>query len=1258
MRTTTDTSNLRSDREQPFLNHGLFADHFLKARLPQLQEWREAPGLEEAFREIQRLYHANKALLAGANEAQTEEHFVKPVLRALGHAYEVQEPIAGIDTKPDYDFFLSKEDRENARSKKGTEGFWRDVVALGDAKRWGSSLDRRQERGTPSIQIITYLYHTGVRWGMLTNGQVWRLYEREKSRGGAIYCETDLVRLLEEGNPEAFKWFYLFFRKDAFAKDGFVERVFKGSADYATEVGNRLKESVYDALRHLMNGFLAHPENGLEPSDPAVLKLVHENSLIVLYRLLFLLYAEDRGLLPLGDPTYEHYSLKGLQQEINQNLRARRLYLPTTRTLWSRLLELFLLVDEGQPEARIPAYNGGLFRPDRYPHVGHTPQQRLKRWEIGDAHIGEAIDLLAYERERWHEPGTKDIDYSTLHVRHLGSIYEGLLELKPVLAREPMIEQLVKGKPVVLRQADLLSPKKVRGEAPRRFAAGEIYLATDKGERKATGSYYTPEFIVNYIVQHTVGPLAEDAAKKVAELAPQVNQEVRKHEGRALEYADNLIEIQECQGEIEREKRGLLEPYLSLKILDPAMGSGHFLVAAADFLSLAMAGDVHLPHELGGEHPQAFYKRLVAEHCLYGVDLNPLAVELAKLSLWLHTVQQDKALSFLDHHLRCGNSLVGARLDDLDSFPLRARRGRRDAGEVGAPRLIQPKHFQTAAGLAVQDLEALERMPGDSADDIRNKERFFHGCARAHLAHYRQIADLWCSTWFGNDVTRDDYQFLVRHLQYTDPPRRLREKAPEVPAGLRRRLPLAQDIARQRHFFHWELEFPEVFFRAGDALISASDGRDGQGFDAVIGNPPYLGVRTGSIPAEDKTWMTAAYATAEANWDIFGAFIERGLGVLSAGGAFGFVIPERMGTNRDFLPVRGLFFAEGGPTAFLRCGKAFEDPSVRAAVVIHHRAGADVGVYVGSLIPRRGLSSGAHIPAADMGRLPDSGISGRLGGAGISLALRLTTESTTLGSVAHIVRGMECGRNDPNVRDVPSKGSARVVSGEGVTPYRVRDQGLYIRLGLPPESKYKPADLFRAHPKVLVRFVAKEPIAALDTRGRANFNTVYNILAGAEVSASFLTALLNSAPVRWWFRGVFASDEELFPHIQKYQLAQIPIPQVPIPPEMRESLRPSIARLVLSGIEAEWDDVAREIATLATTCIGTATGDAATGGSLWTAAMALETLACLAADDESLGTATIQEIVDRLAFLVYRLDEGEQELIVNGLAEGDFDAHT
>jgi type I restriction-modification system DNA methylase subunit len=922
----------------PYRNRGLFADHYLddQERLRAMPEWGDDSGLSEAFGQILQLYTSRASRFSTrTNEQQTERDFVRPVLDILwrdqtpGDAYEVQVSIPNLDVRrqPDYAFFRNGATRNVAEPRKGTIEYWRDVPVLGDAKAWMLSLDK--QRGydeNPSAQICNYLYRSRVRWGILTNGRIWRLYEREKSSAGGIFFEVNLEDLLSSGNLETFKYFYFFFRREAFRPDdsgaSFVEKVFKESTRYATEVGDRLKESVYDALRLLMNGIFDYSANGLDRHDPDTLKAVHTDALIVLYRLLFLLYAEDRKLLPCDNEHYKDYCLQAQHKLVNANLRNHHSYLRQSNSLWSSLLNLFHLIDVGVPEADIPAYNGGLFNPTKHPHIAYAAQAGYNRWEVGDSWVAQAVDMLAYERERWNEPGSEDIDYNTLGVQHLGSIYEGLLELKPSIADEDLVEVLDDGKSVYKPVREVPNPRQVHRQEPRRIAAGEVYLVTNRGERKASGSYYTPKYIVDYIVENTVGSLVDDAARKVAELRPEVEKEIKRLEKRAKEFASNTAEVEKSRQGIEAQKRLLLEPYLTLKILDPAMGSGHFLVGASDTFSLAMTTDPNLLplEDIGEEEEQAYYKRLAVERCLYGVDLNPLSVELAKLSLWLHTVSKDKALSFLDHHLRCGNSLIGARVEDdlMKPPPLFNDRGKRvlprDPNQtiLGFNETLRDRHLKPMLGL----LQQISEIPTQDVSTEKVKENLWNELERIR-PHYRAVANCWLAPFFGQSISADQYQQAVDAL-HTAPDWKRLEAQPWFQA--------AQAIADEKQFFHWELEFPEIFFDPNGLKPN-----EWRGFDAVIGNPPYGSI----LDTYAKHFVESTFLSAQYQLDNYIAFMEQTNLLTRQAGFESLIVPTTFIAMHNFSAIRKFLLDHCQLRMIVHFRfPVFEDPTVESALYI------------------------------------------------------------------------------------------------------------------------------------------------------------------------------------------------------------------------------------------------------------------------------------------------------------------------------------
>ncbi|MBI3947847.1 MAG: N-6 DNA methylase [Armatimonadetes bacterium] len=1145
--------------EAPYTNRGLFADHFLKTRAAHDPEWDSPAGLDEALRELRRLYQrAAPGLTPQTNEAQTEDEFVRPVLNLLwadqapGDCYKVQVTLPNVDGRrqPDFAFFRAAAGLEAAVPALGSIDFWRDVPCLGDAKKWSASLDR--ERGAdenPSAQIANYLYRSRVRWGILTNGRIWRLYERERSSAGGVYYQVNLEDLLQHASPERFKWFYLFFRRHAFLPDcngkTFLDRVLEGSQEYAAGITNRLKDSVYDALRLLMTGFFEFEANHLDRSDSRTLRQVHDESLIVLYRLLFILYAEDRGLLPTENEHYRAYCLRDLHREINKQLRERPPYLPRMTGIWHRLLNLFSLVDQGAPEAGIPEYNGGLFRPSRNPRIAYEPQPGERRWNIGDARLARVVDALAYEHERWDIPGSRDIDYQSLQVQHLGSIYEGLLELQPHVAAAPMVETLEDGKPVFKPASEVPEPRPVRGQPPRAIAAGEVYLVTNRGERKATGSYYTPKHIVDYIVENTVGPLADEAARQVAALKPKVDAEVKELEksrsaweaARAQGDPTAERQIANCAAAMDARKRRLLDPYLSLKILDPAMGSGHFLVGAADFLSLAMATDPGLPDlaALDGEEPQAYYKRLVVEHCLYGVDLNPLAVELAKLSLWLHTVSRDRALSFLDHHLRCGNSLIGARIrEDLAREPPRLNaRGRRvnaDAGQLifGFNEALTTKHLRAF----LDTLRRIDEAPSGDAAAERQKERWY-GEMDAIRERFRAVANCWLAPYFGVPVSAEQYERAVNALRGTD--------ADWEALRGEEWFQQANRTGHERRFFHWELEFPEVLLEPGGWKAGAE-----RGFDAVIANPPYIRVRKlkEDVPEEARYHEECGvYSTAIHVWDVYMLVAERAQELARAGARCGFIVPVQTLHQPNAESLRRWLLTQ---CMLLRVADlsriaVFEEAIVKTCILVYgirsrSAVAADGPVSI-QVMADQGLAMSREriVPQAALREREGFSLKPDELVEGDTVVPAIHQVSTLLSDYCYVTFGLRScakgkGKGDKSrliTTDPTEKSAVPYLEGREIGRYAMHWQERYIKYL--PHEMYSPRSpaLFET-PKLISQSMlsAKRLVATFDPDGRyVEQSLVCTVPHGATtppsplapVSLLYILSLMNSALISYYF---------------------------------------------------------------------------------------------------------------------------------------------
>ena len=841
----------------PHHNQQLFSDHYLNAILPKREDWLIlAIEAEPIMRDLQRM-------LAGYTpsdkEAQLEDDLVKPVLRRLGQTFEVQPSLETPDgTKaPDYVFYRDQAALLANKGKKLNETLVQGrAFAVGDAKYWDRPLDVSLKsmggdpftNKNPSYQISFYMQHSGLDWGILTNGRLWRLYQKDTAHKLDHFYEVNLPELLRANDVNAFLYFYAFFRRQAFEPgDLSIEAIRLASADYARGVGDSLKAQVYEALRHVAQGFLDFRPNALQP-DPDTLKAIYDNALIVLYRLLFILYAEARELLPVREnPGYrESYSLDRMKKEIQKNLAVRKPLLPNTATLWPQLKALFSILDEGSPPLSVATFNGGLFDPKRHPF--------LEQYAVGDQHLQQAIDQLA-------RVGGQFVDYRDLAERHLGTIYEGLLEFH--------LEKI---------------------ETPDH--GWTLDLKTEKGERKATGSYYTPDYIVKYIVEETLGPVLGKAA------------------------ADAVT---------EQEK---IAAILNIKVLDPAMGSGHFPVEATEYIARFLVEHIERPPtDAGDEADLAYWKRRVAQSCIYGVDLNPLAVDLAKLSLWLVTVAKNRPLSFLDHHLRCGNSLIGAHLADLRMGTSGVKKSWKktqpvlvQGADVAQPMLFDDESLRQAMTTAVDMMWSIESSPAQTVAEVKEQEQTYATLRQKLTEKYGMLANLVGATHFGLAIDQALWKPLADYATG-----RVSIAPPQFDTWLQ----TAATFSAQYRFFHWELEFPEVFFDRQGQLKGAA-----AGFDAVIGNPPY--VRQEEL-GQFKPYFAAAYPeTYNGIADLYVYFYQQGLRLIRVGGRMSYIVTNKWMRAGYGEPLRAYFAKEGALERIIDFGHApiFEDADVFPCILV------------------------------------------------------------------------------------------------------------------------------------------------------------------------------------------------------------------------------------------------------------------------------------------------------------------------------------
>ena len=819
----------------------LFTEYFLTDGIRSTDEWRASvsdAAAFDAFRDGVRQHYDALSRSADPNEAVTEQELVRPVLELLGWAdYLPQQGAARNEDIPDLLLFPDAASKERAAARSRAEERYRDAIVVEESKRFGLALDARDSEGghrarTPHGQILRYLSTAEVesegeiQWGILTSGGVWRLYDYRARPRATGYFEAYLGQMLESGD-DSLRVFYLLFRRDSFILQEGATTTFLGDAlmegrRYDEKVARDLSSVVFERVFPKLVEALA-AASGEE------LPRVREAALIFLYRLLFVLYAEDRGLLPVNDSRYDDYGLrKRVRDDIANRTASGDIFSAIASNYYDHLTTLCRLIDKGDASIGLPPYNGGLFATEAAP--------LLEGVRLPDATVAPIIYDLSHAEA---DGERRFVNYRDMSVQQLGSIYERLLEREPV-----------------------------------RDDTGKIVVRPNVYARKDSGSFFTPQELVDLIVDRTLRPLAEERLTAFEEKSKELKSDRRPK-------AERLAELR---------KLDPAEAVLDLKVLDPAMGSGHFLVTAVDFLSDYIAELVEytpaVPDWLDGEYvsplvervaairrdilqragesdwvmdesqltDQAIIRRMVLKRCIYGVDKNPLTVELAKVSLWLHSFTVGAPLSFLDHHLRCGDSLIGMRVQgSIEEL-------RRLSG-LFASSAIQ------AAENATGGMQRIEEMSDADVAEVRESAALFRGVEET-TAEMRGLLDFLCGLrWLTAGMTKKArtafesplVDFLEQNSQNAYRLLALGPGSVDTPAdGFETLWNDVRSVADRERFLHWEAAFPGVWRGWQDA-------RPQGGFDAVIGNPPWDRIKLQEVEwfATRSTELALAPTAAE-----------------------------------------------------------------------------------------------------------------------------------------------------------------------------------------------------------------------------------------------------------------------------------------------------------------------------------------------------------------------------------------------------------
>lgn len=747
----------------------------------------------------------------------------------------------------------------------------------------GASLDETLEQdgrtgwsASPQAKLERLLREVKVPTGLLCNGDALRLVYAPsgESSGHLTFPVAAMCEVSGRGMLAALHMLLSEHRVFSAPAGRRLADLLVESRKYQAEVSNALSDQVLGALWELLRGFQASdPEDGLRNFDQTAREdpqHIYGGLLTLLMRLIFVLYAEDEGLMPAGEVYANNYSVSGLFNRLRSDAGRYPDTMDQRYGAYAWLLSLFRLVFDGGGHGgmRLPTRHGQLFNPDEYPFlegrplgIGRVVGDTFDAPRVSDGCIYRVLDaLLVLDGER--------LSYRALDVEQVGSVYEAMMGYEVERAEGRSIA--LRPKHVVVDVDGLLAiggakrGKRLKDQAdadlsgasatalkdattaeeivaalgrkisprsedvagtPRLMPPGSLYLQPGE-ERRRTGSHYTPRELTQPIVQTTLRPVLEALGD-----------------------------------------RPTPEQILDLKVCDPAMGSGAFLVEAcrqlAEKLETAWQNHDAMPKIPADEEPILHARRLVAQRCLYGVDKNPFAVNLAKLSLWLVTLAKDHAFTFIDHSLKHGDSLVGLTKKQIAAFDWKTD------GDVQGDWIAAKMAADIETALGWRDtLQATEE-----GDYSQMTEAWWE--AENALADARLIGDLVVAAFFGaekdkaREELRNQYRSKAEAWRASEANRRDLDAVVEELRGGKRPVPP----------LHWEIEFPEVFARTNP------------GFDALVGNPPFLGGKriSATFGPAFKHYLAQLHDGATGNTDLVGHFFRRGFSLLRIAGTLGLV---------------------------------------------------------------------------------------------------------------------------------------------------------------------------------------------------------------------------------------------------------------------------------------------------------------------------------------------------------------------------------
>lgn len=772
---------------------GLISSHYIEEVLPQtkqfkefhcnrLTDWVDGVGqkpLKDVFAESREL-----------NERQTEDVLIRPILESLDNKLLAQ---VGLDG--DIMDFVVYDGDECLPNHANT-------TAVIESKRYGRIEGKyfiRKEDNTDEIyQTLNYLRtlnlmlnNTGsdndVNYIVLTDGYTWRIYSKLYTHSVKEYerhfIEFDLEAIAncpdKAERDKYLKLFGIFFCRQSLA--GQLVKHEQDSSELERAVTTELREQTFTALEYIATGIwrkvyveespilaaVIKSAYGISVEDAHkdervradLLRIVYDESLVFLLRLLFVLYAEDRNLFDQGvipKVIKGEGNLLELIISHSDQIGSFDLESEFLRNDDLKLANTFKLIDA--------KYNGGLFSSKKHP--------LLYDLDMDDILFSRAIDNLCRVQVKKR---VYTVDFSTISERELGGIYESLLEYKMAISDRAIDEM-----------PSIVNKKRIR----RDVRAGDLYLINHKGERKATGSYYTPDLIVEHLVE--------------TGLSPQLQEAKEKH-GSGFDDLFNAV--------------------LDIKVCDPAMGSGHMLIACYNRMVEFVRQCLEELHEDGktdrvwDKETSYMVHTQIARKCIYGVDLNPTAVELAKLVLWMKVFRPDKPFEFFDYNLACGNSLIGV-YDEVEASD--------DEFQMALFRSQEQVEKDIQSDL-LRNVTRMLDMPRNTVDEVHAVDSYWRDEVRPLQRQVAFLYNVKLAKWLlpdKMDIVNAGYEQLISGIDSDKSyVHKILAGDSEIPASVLALKDIDDEIRNDYRPLHWRIAFPHIAVRGG--------------FDFVISNPPW-----------------------------------------------------------------------------------------------------------------------------------------------------------------------------------------------------------------------------------------------------------------------------------------------------------------------------------------------------------------------------------------------------------------------------------